>query len=62
MAASQYQRDHEYGGDGLEAVLESENVRRIRQAEGLGTGWLYVDIFNNSDMMDLLLNQHFTSF
>lgn len=34
MAASQYQRDHEYGGDGLEAVLESENVRRIRQAEG----------------------------
>ncbi|KAK2244597.1 hypothetical protein XC32_01500 [Clostridioides difficile] len=38
MAASQYQRDHEYSGDGLEAILQSPDVRRIRQAEGLGTG------------------------
>ena len=34
MAASQYQRDHEHGGDGLEAVLQSEDVCRIWQAEG----------------------------
>ena len=27
-----------HGGDGLEAVLQSEDVRRIRQAEGLGAG------------------------
>src|SRR5699024_11552192 len=32
------QRDYEHGGDRLEVVLQSEDVRRIRQAEGLGTG------------------------
>ena len=38
MTAAQYQRDHEHGGDGLETILQSPDVRRIRQAEGLGTG------------------------
>ncbi len=38
VAASQYQRDHEHGRDRLETFLQSEDVHRIRQAEGLGTG------------------------
>lgn len=38
MAAAQYQRDHEHGGDGLETILQSPDVHRIWQAEGLGTG------------------------
>ena len=38
VAAAQYQRDHEHGGDGLETILQSPDVHRIWQAEGLGTG------------------------
>ena len=38
LAAAQHQRDHEHGGDGLEALLQSQDVCWIWASAWLGTG------------------------